>query len=105
MERRKAITTAAVASMTLLAGATAFSLNTGILGASGSGGPGRISSTSAESIPPDASVDGAGAPVPTASVGTSSDDHRDDRDHRDADHDSDDARDDDGWYDGAEDDD
>jgi hypothetical protein len=35
MERRKAITTAAAASLTLLAGATGIALNSGILGASG----------------------------------------------------------------------
>ncbi|HET8619212.1 MAG TPA: hypothetical protein VFM27_09650 [Acidimicrobiales bacterium] len=43
MERRKAVIAAATASLTLLAGAAAISLNTGIVGASGDGGVGQIS--------------------------------------------------------------
>ena len=43
MERRKAITTAAAASLTLLAGAAGIALNSGIVGASGDGNVGQIS--------------------------------------------------------------
>jgi hypothetical protein len=43
MERRRAVIAAATASLTLLAGAAAISLNTGIIGASGDGGVGQIS--------------------------------------------------------------
>jgi hypothetical protein len=43
MERRRAVIAAATASLTLLAGAAAVSLNTGIIGASGDAGVGQIS--------------------------------------------------------------
>jgi hypothetical protein len=43
MERRRAVIAAATASLTLLAGAAAISLNTGIVDASGNGGAGQIS--------------------------------------------------------------
>jgi hypothetical protein len=43
MERRRAVIAATTASLTLLAGAAAISLNTGIIGASGDGGVGQIS--------------------------------------------------------------
>jgi hypothetical protein len=43
MERRKAIIAAATASLTLLAGAAAISLNTAIVGASGDDGVGQVS--------------------------------------------------------------
>jgi hypothetical protein len=104
MERRKAITTAAIASMTLLAGATAFSLNTGILGASGSAGPGRISPTGAASTNAVPVGDVAGAEVPATTGTTSS--HSDRDDERGDDRSSDDSHDeDDGRYEGADDDD
>ena len=43
MERRKAVIAAATASLTLLAGAAAISLNTGLVGASGDDGVGQVS--------------------------------------------------------------
>lgn len=43
MERRKAITTAAAASLTLLAGAAGIALNSGIVGASGDHNVGQVS--------------------------------------------------------------
>jgi hypothetical protein len=42
MERRRAITTAAAASLTLLAGATGIALNAGVVGAHGDGTVGRL---------------------------------------------------------------
>jgi hypothetical protein len=43
MERRKAVIAAATASLTLLAGAAAISLNTSLVGASGNDGVGEVS--------------------------------------------------------------
>jgi hypothetical protein len=43
MERRKAVIAAATASLTLLAGGAAIGINTGIVGATGDDGVGRIS--------------------------------------------------------------
>jgi hypothetical protein len=43
MERRKAVIAAATASLTLLAGAAAISLNTNLVGASGDDGVGQVS--------------------------------------------------------------
>jgi hypothetical protein len=42
MERRKAVIAAATASLTLLAGAAAISINSGLVGASGSDGVGTV---------------------------------------------------------------
>jgi hypothetical protein len=52
MERRRAVIAAATASLTLLAGAAAISLNTGIVGASGDDGPGQVSPVDGASTPP-----------------------------------------------------
>jgi hypothetical protein len=52
MERRKAITTAAAASLTLLAGATGIALNSGIVGATGDDNVGQISPVDTTSNPP-----------------------------------------------------
>ena len=52
MERRKAITTAAAASLTLLAGAAGMALNSGIVGASGDGNVGQISPVATTADPP-----------------------------------------------------
>ncbi len=52
MERRTAVVAAATASLTLLAGAAAISLNTGIVGASGDDGAGQISPVDATTTPP-----------------------------------------------------
>jgi hypothetical protein len=51
MERRRAVIAATTASLTLLAGAAAISLNTGIVGASGDGGVGQISPVVATTPP------------------------------------------------------
>ena len=52
MERRKAITTAAAASLTLLAGAAGMTLNSGIVGASGDGKVGQLSPVNTTAKPP-----------------------------------------------------
>ena len=46
MERRTAITTAAAASLTLLAGAAGIAVNSGIVGANGDGNVGKLSPVS-----------------------------------------------------------
>jgi hypothetical protein len=114
MERRKAITTAAVASLTLLAGAGGIALSSGIVGASGDGPVGRLSpvSTVGPSTAIDAPAPSAGEPAaapagtpmvrptdaPPVSASAASghevdDDHRREGDEVD-DHDQDDRRDD-----------
>jgi hypothetical protein len=70
MERRKAVIAAATASLTLLAGAAAISLNTGIVGASGDSGVGQISPvdpavTSATVYVDEPAAAGAHAPGPS----------------------------------------
>ncbi len=52
MERRKAITTAAAASLTLLAGAAGIALNSGIVGATGDHNVGQISPVNTTATPP-----------------------------------------------------
>ena len=52
MERRKAITTAAAASLTLLAGAAGIALNSGIVGAGGNDNVGQISPVNTTTNPP-----------------------------------------------------
>jgi hypothetical protein len=70
MERRNAITTAAAASLTMLAGAAGIAVNSGILDASGDGNVGRISpvDTSIVTTAPPITLyveDPAGAPAVT----------------------------------------
>jgi hypothetical protein len=124
MERRKAITAAAAASLTLLAGAGGIALNSGIVGAGGDGKVGKLSPVTATSAPATVYVDEptsstAATPAPTVRptettpVATSApsayeddhgDDHGDDHlDEHDGDHDDD--HDHDHEYEGAEDDD
>jgi hypothetical protein len=52
MDRRKAVTAAAAASLTLLAGAAGITLNSGIVGASGDGKVGQLSPVNATANPP-----------------------------------------------------
>lgn len=117
MERRKAITTAAAASLTVLAGAAGIALNSGIVGTS-DGNVGNISPVGTTYPPATVYVDQTGTTTPlvqapavrstgsrpvatSAASGSGSDDdryrHEDDHD----DHDSDDRH----QYEGAEDDD
>lgn len=71
MERRQAVIAAATASLTLLAGAAAISLNTGIVSASGDDGAGHISPVVATTPPTTVYVDQpAGADQTTASTGS-----------------------------------
>jgi hypothetical protein len=105
MERRKAITAAAAASLTLLAGAAGIALNSGIVGAGGHGNVGQLSPVGTSTNPPvTVSVDDPAATNPvtaapsvkptesrpvTASAGSSHqgsdryDDKRDDLEHED----------------------
>jgi hypothetical protein len=114
MERRKAITTAAAASLTLLAGAAGIALNSGIVGASGDDNVGQVSpvnttnppvavyvedpaTTAITSAPPVQPT--GGQPVATsAASGYQDDDRYEDDDER---YDDDDRYE----YEGAEDDD
>lgn len=84
MERRKAVIAAATASLTLLAGAAAISINSGLVGASGSDGVGTVQPIDA-TTPSTVHVDGPAA----------GDSTRDDRSHEVYEHE----------YEGAEDDD
>jgi hypothetical protein len=96
MERRKAVIAAATASLTLLAGAAAISINSGLVGASGSDGVGTVQPIDA--TPSTVHVDGpaAGDSTPRSEEddghGVTS---RDDRSHEVYEHE----------YEGAEDDD
>jgi hypothetical protein len=97
MERRKAVIAAATASLTLLAGAAAISINSGLVGASGSDGVGTVQPIDA-TTPSTVHVDGpaAGDSTPRSEE---DDGHgvtrRDDRSHEVYEHE----------YEGAEDDD
>jgi hypothetical protein len=57
MERRKAVIAAATASLTLLAGAAAISLNTSLVGASGDDGVGQVSPVDPATTPSTVYVD------------------------------------------------
>jgi hypothetical protein len=57
MERRKAVLSAAAASLTLLAGAAAISLNTSLVGASGDDGVGQVSPVDLATTPSTIDVD------------------------------------------------
>jgi hypothetical protein len=118
MERRKAITTAAAASLTLLAGAAGIALNSGIVSGGGNDNVGQISpvnitnppitvyiedpaTTSATAAPPVQPT--SSLPVTTsAASGYEDDDRYEDEDNDDrSEHDNDDRDE----YEGAEDDD
>lgn len=116
MERRKAITVAASASLTLLAGAGGIALNSQLLGASADDGAGKISpvivtnerpaystrvdeqpSVTSSTAPEVTATDAAPVTESSGSSVAGRDDHDDDdhdRDH-DRDHDDDHDRDDD----------
>ncbi len=109
MERRKAVIAAATATLTLLAGAAAISLNTSLVGASGDDGVGQVSPVDTATTPETIYVDG-----PAAGQGTvrSGDDDEFDDDEIDDDHDDAQERDDayqsgevEHEYEGADDDD
>jgi hypothetical protein len=114
MERRRAVIVAATASLTLLAGTAAISLNTGIVGASGDDGVGQVSPVDA-STPGTIYVDApASDRATTLPDGSTAEAHRspstgdDDRYDGGDDDRSDDEGDDDGYrheYEGADDDD
>jgi hypothetical protein len=96
MERRKAVIAAATASLTLLAGAAAISINSGLVGASDSDGVGTVQPIDA-TTPSTVHVDG---PAAGDSTPRSEDDgydvtRHDDRSHEVYEHE----------YEGAEDDD
>jgi hypothetical protein len=107
MERRKAITTAAAASLTLLAGAIGITVNSGIVSGGSDDNVGQISPVDITNPPITVYVDEpvTTAPVtppppfqPTTSLVTSAaGDYHDDRDEHDDDHGDE--------YEGAEDDD
>ncbi|MGK2930375.1 MAG: hypothetical protein ACSLFO_12440 [Acidimicrobiales bacterium] len=111
MERRKAITTAAAVSFTLLAGAAGIALNSGIVGAGGDGIVGQISPVDATTNPPiTVYVDDPATPVtatlvpsanPQPVTASATSGYRDD-DHDEDEHDEADDHDE---YEGAEDDD
>lgn len=66
MERRKAVLAAAAASLTLLAGAAAISLNTSLVGASGDDGVGQVSPVDPATTPSTIDVDEPVAGQPTS---------------------------------------
>jgi hypothetical protein len=123
MERRKAVIAAATASLTLLAGAAAVSLNTGIVGASGNDGAGEISPVvdTAPTTPSTIYVDeppadgttaaGSTAQAPSAGASGDRDDDRYEADDEDEDESEDgrsqaaDRDDEEHEYEGADDDD
>jgi hypothetical protein len=86
MERRKAVLAAATASLTLLAGAAAISLNTSLVGASGDDGVGQISPVDPATTPSTIYVDVPATGLTTApsrsgdDIDDFEDEHEDDRD-------------------------
>jgi hypothetical protein len=124
MERRKAVIAAATASLTLLAGAAAISLNTSLVGASGDDGVGHVSPVDPATTPSTIFVDEPAAgrttsPSPSRdgefddedeferdeADGFEDDSHGDDGTYEDDDHEYDDHEYDDHEYEGADDDD
>jgi hypothetical protein len=116
MERRKAVLAAATASLTLLAGAAAISLNTSLVGASGDDGVGQVSPVDPATTPSTIYVDEPAAGLTTApSRSGDGNDDLEDEDEFDRDEDNgyeDDSRggdsayeDDSHEYEGADDDD
>lgn len=76
MERRRAVIAAATASLTLLAGAAAISLNTGIVGASRNDRVGQISPVDTVTAPATVYTEPAPAGRPSAAVSNhAGDDH------------------------------
>jgi hypothetical protein len=117
MERRKAITTAAAASLTLLAGAAGIALNSGIVGARGDTNVGQLSPVTTAEPPITVYVDDPttapltaaprfqssnSQPVTTSTASAYWDDDRDEREDDGRDEHESDARE---AYEGAEDDD
>jgi hypothetical protein len=114
MERRKAVIAAATATLTLLAGAAAISLNTSLVGASGDDGVGQVSpvdpATTADTVYIDEPATGQ---VSAGGSVRSGDDDEHDDDAFDDDEDEQERHDDDAYgsgeveheYEGADDDD
>jgi hypothetical protein len=91
MERRRAVIAAATASLTLLAGAAAVSINSGIVGASGNDDVGQIQqvdATTPDSVTVDAPDGSAGRERArdSSAPATTSSPRADDRDHDDEEH-------------------
>jgi hypothetical protein len=63
MERRKAVTAAAAASLTMLAGAAGIALNSGIVGATNHGSVGQLTPVSTATAPITVYVDEPAAPA------------------------------------------
>ena len=63
MERRKAITVAAAASLTMLAGAAGIALNSGIVGSTGDGNVGNLSPIGTAVAPAPTSLDDGSLPA------------------------------------------
>ena len=104
MERRKAVIAAATATLTLLAGAAAISLNTSLVGASGDDGVGRVSPVDTATTPETIYIDEPAAgqvPVRSGDDDEFDDDHEDGQERND-DHGS---GEDEHEYEGADDDD
>lgn len=79
MERRKAVIAAATATLTLLAGAAAISLNTSLVGASGDDGVGQVSPVDPATTPETIYIDEpASAPGSAGGAVRSDDDAFDD---------------------------
>ena len=109
MERRKAVIAAATATLTLLAGAAAISLNTSLVGASGDDGVGRVSPVDTATTPETIYIDEPAAgqvPVRSGDDDEFDDDEFDD-DHEDGQERNDDhgSGEDEHEYEGADDDD
>jgi hypothetical protein len=96
MERRKAVVAAATASLTLLAGAAAISLNTSLVGASGDDGVGEVSPVDPATTAGTVYVDEP-ATAPTTSPSPSLDDE-DEFERDESDGVEDDGHGDDGTY-------
>jgi hypothetical protein len=114
MERRKAVIAAATATLTLLAGAAAISLNTSLVGASGDDGVGQVSPVDTATTPETIYIDEpATGQVPAGGSVRSGDDDEHDDDAVDDNEDEQERYDDDAYgsgeveheYEGADDDD
>lgn len=64
MERRKAVTVAAAASLTMLAGAAGIALNSGIVGSTGDGNVGNLSPIGTSVAPASSPAEDLGVPTP-----------------------------------------
>lgn len=107
MERRKAVIAAATVSLTLLSGAAAIGINTGLVGASGDDGVGQISPVDTATTPETIYIDEPAArPATAPSRSGEDDDDESYRDEDDRDEDEDEVYEgDDHEYEGADDDD